>query len=184
MMEFKNFFIRLFLTILFVSVCLISFLRLKGPVSAQTNSAPIGFFDYADCDKFAGWTCDADDYSQPLYVHFYIDGPAGTGTYLFNTVANTSREVAPACGGIGSHGFYVSPPTSIKDGKPHTIYAYAINVPVGVNPLLGSKLIQCQASAHANGDAQISTTIDGSPLVLKTCDWAAGAVCSIKLFVQ
>jgi len=45
-----------------------------------------------------------------------------------------------------NHGFKYNLPDSVKDGKPHTLYMYAINVPDGANPLLGSKTITCDAT--------------------------------------
>lgn len=44
-----------------------------------------------------------------------------------------------------NHGFSFPTPANLKDGRSHNIYAYAINIPVGVNPLIGNdfKTIQC-----------------------------------------
>jgi hypothetical protein len=112
-----------------------------------TNQPPIGYFDYAKCDNFVGWTCDADDYSKPLDVHFYYDGPVGTGKFVGSTVANVTREAAVGngCGGKTAHGFKMPSPDILKDGQSHKIYAYAINTPTGSNPLLtdNPKTIQC-----------------------------------------
>jgi len=110
-----------------------------------TNQPPIGYFDYAKCDNFVGWTCDADDYSKPLDVHFYYDGPVGTGKFVGSTVANVTREAAVGngCGGKTAHGFKMPSPDILKDGQSHKIYAYAINNLGGVNPLLGSSTMKC-----------------------------------------
>jgi hypothetical protein len=93
------------------------------------NQAPTGYFDYAKCDNFAGWACDADDYSKTLEVHFYYDGPVGSGKFAGSVTANAAREAAVGneCGGNTAHGFKMPPPDFLKDGQSHTIYAYAIN---------------------------------------------------------
>jgi hypothetical protein len=110
---------------------------------------PKGFFDYAGCDVFSGWSCDADSYSTPLAIHFYADGTASTGSFVGSTVAGNAREAAVGtqCGGYVSHGFSFPTPASLKDGLTHTIYAYAINTPSGINPLLtnNGKTINCCA---------------------------------------
>ena len=153
------------------------------------NSSPFGFFDSADCNAFSGWACDANDYSSPLAVHFYSDGQAGSGgTFLGAATANTTREatVGSLCGGNKSHGFSFATPASLKDGKSHTIYAYAINIPAGSNPLLGNnaKLIQCSAPVCTN-DCQ---TIGAAQCVnsgVQTCaqsgnclKWSAAVACA------
>ena len=122
-----------------------------GPTA---NALPVGFFDSASCSGFSGWACDADDYSQPLAVHFWVDGQAGQGGFFAgSTAANGKREAAVSamCGGNANHGFYLALPDKLKDGKKHTIYAYAINIPSGDNPLLGmnAKVIQCAAAPSA-----------------------------------
>jgi hypothetical protein len=112
------------------------------------NQPPIGFFDYAGCDTFSGWTCDADNYSMPLEMHFYADAPAGQGTFIGYTSANNTREqaVADLCGGYASHGFTFISSALFTDGLPHIVYAYAINVPAGVNRLFSVKTINCSCA--------------------------------------
>jgi hypothetical protein len=119
---------------------------IRVPVTlAKVNPAPKGSFDMATCNQFAGWACDQSDYAQPLSIHFYADGQAGKGgTIVGSATANIQREagVASSCGGNANHGFSFAAPASLKDGKSHTIYAYAIGIPDG-NSLLGSKTITC-----------------------------------------
>lgn len=92
--------------------------------------SPKGYHDISTCTDTGGWTCDPDNYSEALNVHFYADGPAGTGKYIGQTKASNEREVAVGnvCGGNRNHGFKFTTPESLKDGKPHTIYSYAINI--------------------------------------------------------
>ena len=119
--------------------------------SYSANIDPVGYFDGADCNIFAGWACDANSYNQPTIVHFYADGMAGKGgIFIGATTANVTREAAVGklCGGYNNHSFSYVFPNTLKDGKQHTIYAYAINTPTGNNPLLGTnaKKITCTIS--------------------------------------
>jgi hypothetical protein len=111
---------------------------------------PKGYVDYAGCDTFSGWSCDADSYSTPLTIHFYADGTASTGRFVGSTVAGNIREAAVGtqCGGNVNHGFSFTAPAILKDGLSHTIYAYAINTPGGTNPMLTNspKTITCLES--------------------------------------
>lgn len=125
-----------------------------SPSTSPANTPPTGYLDSANCTQLGGWTCDPDDYSSALLVHFYKDGPAGSGgIYVGNTLANTPRpDIASVCGGNANHGFSVPTFSSLKDGNPHTLYAYAINTPTGLNPVLnnwpdpGPKVITCNSS--------------------------------------
>ena len=106
---------------------------------------PVGFHDLSDCTQTVGWTCDADDYNAALTVHLYEGA-----TFLGSAVANIGREpgVAAACGGNANHGFSFTTPASLKDGAPHSITAYAINIGSGTgNPALGGgpRSITCAA---------------------------------------
>ena len=117
------------------------------PTPVTQNIDPKGYLDSSSCTTSVGWTCDANNYTFPLNVHFYYDGPAGTGKFLGATVANVTREAAVGnlCGGNLNHGYVFTMPSVVKDNVSHTIYAYAINTPSGNNPLLlGSpKTIKC-----------------------------------------
>lgn len=108
---------------------------------------PKGTHDTSTCTSSTGWTCDADNYNQALRVDFYANGPAGTGTFIGNTIANIAREqaVADQCGGNSNHGFVFNTPESLKDGINHLIYAYGINIGSGNNTLLSSspRTINC-----------------------------------------
>jgi len=99
---------------------------------------PKGAHDGASCGSTDGWTCDSDNYGQPLDVHFYVDGPAGSGTWGGSTTANLQREpaVGTECGGNQNHGFLYAMPAQFRDANTHTIYAYAINIGGGNNVLL------------------------------------------------
>lgn len=116
---------------------------------ATGTNIPKGNHTSSDCTASMGWACDADNYAQSINISFYADGPAGstTGRIIGRINANlaTGSAVGAQCGGNANHGFRFATPSSIKDNKQHTIYAYAINTPSGTNPnLLGSpRYIQC-----------------------------------------
>jgi len=120
-------------TTLMISSFLIVYILLLQNVFAE-NQNPKGWLDAADCDSFRGWTCDPDNYSASISVHFYKEGNISLGS----TIANLQREqaVGNECGGYTSHGFVFNTPSSVKDEVQHTIYAYAINTPSGTNPQL------------------------------------------------
>jgi hypothetical protein len=103
---------------------------------------PVGSFDSATCDSLSGWTKDPDT-ASPISVHFYKDGPAGTGTYLGSTLADIYRgDLSYA---DKNHGFSFALPDSLNDGVEHQVYAYAIDSAGGTNPLLinSPKIVQC-----------------------------------------
>ncbi len=125
-----------------------------NPTSAPTPKpvqayVPSGFQDTSSCTISSGWTCDPNDYNQALDVNFYADGPVGSGSFIGSIKANQARpDLPPAgvCGGNQNHGWTFTTPEKLKDGKPHSIYAYAINIgPSGKNPLLNGspKTITC-----------------------------------------
>ncbi len=70
-----------------------------------------------------GWALDLDALGTPVYVHFYLDGPAATGTFLGLTLA--SAYVA-ASSGLHSYSFAI--PSEYRDGRPHVLYAYGIDL--------------------------------------------------------
>ena len=128
-----------------------------GYNDTDEDGEPIGYTDQppiTTCDWLVGWTCDPEDFNQPLDVHVY-DGPYGQGgTYLGMTVANVAREpgVAALCGGNADHGFTFAIPASLKDGTDHEYHAYAINIgSTSVNPLLELPItLNCAPTPVAN----------------------------------
>ena len=113
---------------------------------ALAAATPVSWHDLANRDYTSGWACDADNYNLPVVIHFYIEG----GVYAGSAIANQYRGdlvSAGVCGGNGYHGFTFNLPSSLKDGRTHTIYAYAINIDSsggltgGPNPLLSGSPI-------------------------------------------
>src|SRR3989338_8260351 len=92
----------------------------RTPVTCpSSNPPPIGYHDSSTCTASFGWACDASDYNQPLQIHFYGDGPAGSGTFLGAATADIAAEagVASACGGNANHRFQFNTPDSLKNRR-------------------------------------------------------------------
>ncbi len=110
------------------------------------NNLSVGYFDNATCNSFSGWAKDPDT-TDPIYIHFYADGPAGTGTFVGAALADVYRGDLPY--DDKNHGFSFTLPNFVNDGTEHQIYAYAIDSGCGENPLLAHspKTVQCGLTA-------------------------------------
>ncbi|MFA6095828.1 MAG: hypothetical protein WC767_03230, partial [Candidatus Paceibacterota bacterium] len=94
-----------------------------APVT-PADTLPIGYFDSASCSVFNGWTYDEDTPAVSNVVHFYADGPAGSGTFIGSMNVDQPRpDINSAYGVAGDHGFSFPTPVSLKDGGTHDIYA-------------------------------------------------------------
>lgn len=120
-----------------------------GPVCVDpVDREPIGNFDTANCDSITGWVLDQDELGRALDIHVYRDGQAGSGgVFLGSYTTDVLRpDVNRLYGATGNHGFNIPTPESVRDGRSHTVFVYAINPVSGKNnPLLtGSpKTISC-----------------------------------------
>ncbi|MCI5133877.1 MAG: DUF2974 domain-containing protein [Candidatus Electrothrix sp. AW2] len=110
------------------------------------NNPPVGYFDSATCTSFSGWAKDPDT-TDPISVHFYADGPSGTGVFIGGISADLYRGDLPY--GDKNHGFSFAFPDSLNDGVEHQVYAYAIDSEGGENPLLTNspKTVKCGLTA-------------------------------------
>ncbi len=99
-----------------------------GPVNrALAATTSTGRHELANRDYTSGWACDADNYNLPVVIYFYIEG----GIFVGSAVADQyhgNLVSAGVCGGNGYHGFTFSLPSSLKDGRTRTIYAYALDI--------------------------------------------------------
>jgi hypothetical protein len=156
--------------------------RTIGTQSFQVVPPPIGYHDGSNCVASWGWACDANKYSEPVDIHFYKDGPAGTGTIVGSTQANIANEdgVTNSCGGTNYHRFYWTTPDSIKNGQDVSIYAYAIGLGGISNPLLGySPLkINCQLPVCNNSTNFACTTGTSGSNVPGSCGGNATWTCN------
>ena len=105
-----------------------------GPSFTVPNCDPLGYLDIADCASIQGWTYDPDYSGLSIDVHIYIDGlfAAALTTTAARPDVNTMFNIS------GVHGYSWNLPTSFQDGSAHLVQVYAINVPSGNNPLIGT----------------------------------------------
>jgi hypothetical protein len=107
----------------------------------------IGFIDSVTGSGASGWTLDPETFAasaEAISVHLYVNGPAGSGTFVGAATANISRpDVNTATGFLGNHGFNVPIPPAYLDGHWHQWYAYGISASgqPGKNTLLGNSPI-------------------------------------------
>lgn len=119
----------------------------SGPAANCTNLPPRGTLDAVACDGVRGWAQDGNVPKDPIDVHLYFGGPAGSGAPGVPVKASKTR--ADLCTPLGSceHAFAYDPPRSLLDGQPHPVHAYAIDSEGGANAeLAGSpKSFVCAA---------------------------------------
>jgi hypothetical protein len=107
------------------------------PVTPIPNQTPIGFFDEINNGTALGWGLDKDSSSTNIRVHFYLDGPAGTGLFIGEVRTYIPRpDVNTATGFAGNHGFAFTIPRQYYDGQVHNLRAYALDNAGGQNPIL------------------------------------------------
>ncbi|HEX5071040.1 MAG TPA: hypothetical protein VFV78_12565, partial [Vicinamibacterales bacterium] len=71
----------------------------------------------------SGWAQDPDAPSSSIAVHFYVDGPAGVGTFVATQAASIPQGAPVA----GPHGFRFAIPSRLRDGAAHSLYVYGID---------------------------------------------------------
>jgi len=106
-----------------------------GLCTLNTNSFPVPAMPYGTLDTrnssdgtFGGWAYDANSPATSIAIHVYVDGPAGSGAFAGQFIANGSRpDVNSAFGITGNHGFnFALPAQYLGDGFSHSVYVYAI----------------------------------------------------------
>jgi hypothetical protein len=88
------------------------------------NKVPFGFIESINEGKVKGWAIDSDSTWSSVQLEFYQDGPKGQGVYMGSTVANVYREDIEE---PGNHGFLWTIPSQFRDGRQHTVWAYALD---------------------------------------------------------
>ncbi|RKQ90927.1 hypothetical protein C8N24_0742 [Solirubrobacter pauli] len=120
---------------------------------------PFGNFESADSPAggqlhVSGWATDRNAFTQPLTMHVYIGGPAGTPDAEFRvlTAGRERRDVAAAVAGAGAaHGFDDILTTARRGSQ--AVCVYAINVGPGENIALGCKTVTIQDPPPPTADA-------------------------------
>jgi lysophospholipase L1-like esterase len=92
---------------------------------------PRGYFDLASGAVIEGWSQDLDTPQTPTQVELFFDGPAGSGAQSIRFLADRYRS--DLCTALGSctQAFSVRPPPQFCDGRPHTVYPYAVDTTNG-----------------------------------------------------
>jgi (2Fe-2S) ferredoxin len=109
------------------------------PVTPTPNQLPIGNFDTLNDGTALGWALDKDSPGTNVRVHFYVDGPAGTGAFVGEVRTYIPRpDVNTATGYQGNHGFSFPIPRTYYDGQVHNLRAYALDNTTGNTLLTGS----------------------------------------------
>ncbi len=89
---------------------------------------PQGFVDAVRPDgQVCGWALDRDVTGRPLEVDVWIDGAPGVdGVHAGTARTGLSRpDVVDAIGHPGDHGFCLALPAALRDGREHTLSAFA-----------------------------------------------------------
>jgi hypothetical protein len=135
------------------------------------QSNPIGPLDRISTDGVAwGWAIDPDVSSQSIDVHFYVDGPAGSGFWAGSVTANIPRpDVNTGTGYPGDHGFRFTIPVEFRDGKTHTLYAHAIDVTGGTNVILNNSPLSFTFALPAPAPAPTLYWSSAGPIAGKHC---------------
>jgi hypothetical protein len=158
------------------------------PPATPTTQSPKGNFDGITSDGTAfGWTFDPDASSQSIDVHFYVDGQPGTGTFAGAVTANVSRpDVNQVYGITGNHGFNFTIPAQFRNGQPHNLYVYGIDVTGNQNVLMAGaprsfNLSQPQATGSISASPNPIQVCDGSGLGVTTISWSVANVTAVDV---
>lgn len=161
--------------------------------AVPVDQTPVGNLDSATCSSIVGWALDKDTPATSIDVHLYKDAPAASGgTYVNYYSANVTRsDVNTAQGVTGKHGFSITTPDSLKDGKAHKLYVYGINSSTsGQNALLSGNPLSITC-ANAAPTVKITSPVTGSSLttgdtvsIAATAADSDGTVSGVEFFVD
>jgi Ricin-type beta-trefoil lectin domain len=110
-------------------------------VNACLMAGPVGTLDgfYRDSSGVPhvyGWAIDPENPGGSIQVHLYFDGPYPFGRGYAVTASGVRTDVNRGTGNPGNHGFDFQVPFEYRDGKAHSVYAYAIGQTSGNNSFL------------------------------------------------
>ncbi len=149
---------------------------------------PVGSLDLVGAPapghvRARGWAYDPNLPTQPLSIRLYVGGRAGSPNaleYDLGPAAVSRPDVAarnPRAGAL--HGFDVRLPTTKSGAQP--VCAYAVNVGVGADRLLGCKTKHVPVAITLSN---VRPTRDGSVHVRVACAWPAGTACPGQLALR
>ncbi|MDQ3098166.1 MAG: hypothetical protein M3Q44_00260 [bacterium] len=99
------------------------------------NDSLQGYLDKLEINgSLQGWGIDKDKKTHSIDIHFYLDKPAGEGTFIGSTTTDVDRtDINTRFNTSGRHGFNYMIPDEYKDGKVHCIYTHGIDLNGGYN---------------------------------------------------
>lgn len=127
----------------------------SSTVFIEENKAPDGAFDRAisgiDKIKISGWMHDEPDSKDSIPGHIYVDGPAGSGTFIGSFIADKERKDVAELKNVGIyHGFEEEIKLGDLEGE-HTFYIHAIDTDGGTSTIIGSKTVNIQKGSSPTG---------------------------------
>ncbi|MCI9533051.1 MAG: leucine-rich repeat protein [Lachnospiraceae bacterium] len=149
-----------------------AFLGERAVTIQQGNHAPIGVIDSLeggiDSVKLSGWSFDADDAFNPVTLHVYIGGPAGSGAPVYAIKADKKREDVGEIYKVGDyHGFSDTIKTN-RTGK-QMIYIYILDIGGTENTLLFTKEVEIKKGNPPDGYID---SVTGGKGFVKLHGWA------------
>ncbi len=104
-------------------------IRRKGVEEESKNAPPKGQLEKSSCnDGLEGWAHDPDAGKASIDVVLTFDAPITNANAKKLTLkADAERGDLAKKLGSSKHGFSTPVPATLKDGKKHTIYAYAVD---------------------------------------------------------
>ncbi|HVE91400.1 MAG TPA: matrixin family metalloprotease [Actinomycetota bacterium] len=126
-----------------------------GVRALYTNHSPRGSVDSMNCNTIAGWTYDPDQPIHSISVHIYVDG-VGYDIGPARIARPDINDVNGPEGVPGDHGYVWQVPILWSDYRPHTVTVYAINIPDGPHPVIGSGTLGPCAKQSTNGQLLVA----------------------------
>ncbi|OGJ41540.1 MAG: hypothetical protein A2378_02790 [Candidatus Pacebacteria bacterium RIFOXYB1_FULL_44_10] len=139
-------------------------INLKYKNQPSGNSEPTGWIDVIHEDGWvSGWAVDHDKPSESLTIEFYLDGPAGVGSFLGSVESGIQRnDVNEALKISGKHGYTFQFPESVLDGNEHTLFVHGVDRTGNVNQLLLPKNgMKFRFESRTSGE-EVATSIEPS----------------------
>ncbi|MEX2052375.1 MAG: peptidoglycan-binding protein [Candidatus Paceibacterota bacterium] len=127
-------------------------------------TAVVGYLDAATCDIIGGWALNMNNKSGQTVINIFdeVDGFRTQIAYIQTT--GLRSDVNTAYGVTGNHGFTISTPASLKDGRSHKISVFSLDENLLASQLTNSpKTINCSmASASSPGLAASAGAVFGN----------------------
>lgn len=156
-------------------------IRRRNVDDQPTNKLAKGWLNHAGCEKIRGWAQDPNTPKKAVDVVLTFGGPITKKGVAKKTVT-ANKYKKELCDWLGScnHWYEIDTPSTLKDGKKHTVYAYAVDAQKKTRKLLSHapKTVKCEAPAQQGGCSH-SPCEAGGPLTTK-CSTCTNAVCLAK----